>query len=296
MDLALFIKSRLEELGLEQKELAASAQVTESYISQLLARKKAPPSTGRTEIYARMSRFLRLPEDELSKLANLQRRERLKKILAEPPTPLHAQCRDLILAKCAAGRRREVRVIFERESYGELERLVTQTFLDVAKTIIRDQLPDEERLKIMAQSTGQTPDHLREQSRKFVEGEAFQVSEEICAAFLGLLIESWDIDLKTFRVDVIPSRKLVPGGRKRFEFTEVGPDPIPTVEPGLQDFLSNASLSGDATAEERAFLKALKFDGRRPTHLYYYRELQNLRDPLHFGDPLPLHPSTRKKG
>src|SRR5205085_12537488 len=47
--------------------------------------------TGRSsdvEIYARMSRFLRLPEDELSKLANLQRRERLKKILAEQPTPL----------------------------------------------------------------------------------------------------------------------------------------------------------------------------------------------------------------
>jgi hypothetical protein len=61
VDLALVIKSRLEELGLEQKDLAASAQVTESYISQLLARKKVPPSAARTEIYARMSRFLKLP-------------------------------------------------------------------------------------------------------------------------------------------------------------------------------------------------------------------------------------------
>ena len=62
MDLALHIKHRLGELGLEQKDLAAAAQVTESYISQLLARKKVPPSAGRTEIYARMSRFLGLPE------------------------------------------------------------------------------------------------------------------------------------------------------------------------------------------------------------------------------------------
>jgi transcriptional regulator with XRE-family HTH domain len=296
VDLALFIKSRLEELGLEQKDLAACAQVTESYISQLLARKKAPPSTGRTEIYARMSRFLRLPEDELSKLANLQRRERLKKILADQLTPLRAQCRDLILAKCAAGRRGEVRVIFERESFGELERLVTQTLLDIAKAITRDHLRDEERLELMAQLTGQTPDQVRDQSRRFVESEAFQVSEEICAAFLGLLIESWDIDLKTFRIDVIPNRKLVPGGRKRFEFMEIASDRLPTAEPGFQEFLSNASLSGDATEEELAFLKALKFNGRRPTHLYYYRELQNLRDPLHFGDPLPLRSSTRKKG
>jgi hypothetical protein len=30
-------------------------------------------------------------------------------------------------------------------------------------------------------------------------------------------------------------------------------------------------------------LKSLKFRGRRPTALYYYRELQNLRDPLHFS-------------
>jgi transcriptional regulator with XRE-family HTH domain len=80
VDLALVIKSRLEELGLEQKDLAASAQVTESYISQLLVRKKVPPSAARTEIYAGMSRFLKLPEDELSKLADLQRRQRVKKI------------------------------------------------------------------------------------------------------------------------------------------------------------------------------------------------------------------------
>jgi hypothetical protein len=30
------------------------------------------------------------------------------------------------------------------------------------------------------------------------------------------------------------------------------------------------------------FLKKLRFNGKRPTSLYYYRELQNLRDPLHF--------------
>ena len=33
---------------------------------------------------------------------------------------------------------------------------------------------------------------------------------------------------------------------------------------------------------ELAFLKGLRLRGKRPTALYYYRELQNLRDPLHF--------------
>ena len=55
-------------------------------------------------------------------------------------------------------------------------------------------------------------------------------------------------------------------------------------QPGLREFLRNRSLSGDATPEEIEFLRNLRFkDGRQPTALYYYRELQNLRDPLHFG-------------
>ncbi len=43
MDVCVVIKERLEELGVEQKDLAAAAEVTESYISQLLTRKKSPP-------------------------------------------------------------------------------------------------------------------------------------------------------------------------------------------------------------------------------------------------------------
>jgi len=42
-------------------------------------------------------------------------------------------------------------------------------------------------------------------------------------------------------------------------------------------------LSDRVSRDELAFLKALRFTDRRPTALYYYRALQNLRDPLHFG-------------
>jgi hypothetical protein len=53
-------------------------------------------------------------------------------------------------------------------------------------------------------------------------------------------------------------------------------------EPGLRAFLQDPSLRGNATADEIEFLKKLRFTRHRPTPLYYYRELQNLRDPLHF--------------
>lgn len=61
MDVAHVIKQRLNELGLDQRDLAGATQVTQSYVSQLLNRKKAPPAPGRTDIYDKMGEFLKLP-------------------------------------------------------------------------------------------------------------------------------------------------------------------------------------------------------------------------------------------
>ena len=66
MDFPLFIRQRLKELKTEQRDLATAARVTESYISQLLTGKKAPPAPERTEIYVRMETFLRLPAGKLA--------------------------------------------------------------------------------------------------------------------------------------------------------------------------------------------------------------------------------------
>ncbi len=82
MDVPLVIRQRLEELGLEQRDLAVAPEVTESYISQLLTR--LPPAPNRTVIYDEMGKFLRL----LSKLADLQCKEELKRNLGDPPAPL----------------------------------------------------------------------------------------------------------------------------------------------------------------------------------------------------------------
>ena len=84
MDFPLLIPQRLKELGTEQMDLAAAAQVTESYISQLLTGKKAPPAPERTDIYDRMETFLRLPAGKLATLAVLSRMDGLKRKLAAP--------------------------------------------------------------------------------------------------------------------------------------------------------------------------------------------------------------------
>jgi hypothetical protein len=67
-----------------------------------------------------------------------------------------------------------------------------------------------------------------------------------------------------------------------FAFVETTFDRPGTDEPGLTEFLQDTALSGDISADELTFLKRFRFKGKRPTALYYYRALQNLRDPLHF--------------
>src|SRR5689334_19080590 len=115
MDVSLVIGERLAALGLEQKDVAAAAEVTESYISQLMTRRKSPPAPDRTDIYEKIERFLKIPIGKLSKLADLQRKEELKRNLAEPPSPLLGQARELILRKCVATKERQIRAIFQKE-------------------------------------------------------------------------------------------------------------------------------------------------------------------------------------
>jgi transcriptional regulator with XRE-family HTH domain len=282
MDISLLIRQRLTELGLDQRDLAAAARVTESYISQLLTRKKAPPAPGRTDIYEKIGRYLKLPSGELAQLADVQRKQELKKKVAEPPVPLFKECRELILGKCEPRKRAEVRRIFEKEAFGEFERLVTQKILDVAQGLAREELRSGDWLRLMAERSGRSYEQMRVAILEFLDTEVFHVSIESCVFFLDPMIDSWDIDLKTFGMEIGLNSRLAPRSLKRFEFVEVAVDQSSAIEPGFEQFLNDGLLSGDATEEEIEFLKLLKFKGRRPSALYYYRELQNLRDPIHF--------------
>ena len=287
MDVCLVIKQRLEELHLEQRDLAGAANVTESYISQLLTRKKLPPASERTDIYAKMEKFLKLPSGRISKLADHERREEVKKKLGDPPLPLLKEVRELILRKCAPDKEKEVRAIFEKQPFGELERLVLQKLLDVVKKVAKEELESENWLRLVARLIGRSYEHMRVIVLEFLDTDVFSVSVQDCDSFLDPLIESWDIDLGTFAMEVVLNRRLAPGHPKKFEFVEKEAEPPREEEPGFKRFLRDRVLSGDAMEEELAFLKRLRFNGKRPTPLYYYRELQNLRDPLHFRSPLP---------
>jgi transcriptional regulator with XRE-family HTH domain len=284
MDACFFIQQRLRELGLEQRDLALAAEVTESYVSQLLTRKKLPPAANRTDIYEKMSVLLKLPKGTLAALVETQRREELKKKLAEPPMPLCQEVRHLILLKCHPQRQRQVREIFERHSFGELERLVTQKLLDVVKGVAREELENKNWLRGIASLRHQSYQEARTIILEFLDSDVFSVSVGHCATFLAPMIDSWDIDLATFSLEIHLNPLLSSRSAVYFEFAERAKTLQLEPEPGFQKFLATSDLSGDATEDEIEFLRSLRFKQRRPSPMYYYRELQNLRDPLHFQE------------
>lgn len=249
MDVALVIRQRLDELGLDQRDLADAAAVTESYVSQILSRKKTPPAPDRTDIYDRMDRFLKLPHGELARVAEAHLKEELKRRLGDT-TPLFPAVRELILRKCVPAQREQVRAIIEPQPFGELERLVVQTLLHVAQ----------------------------------LGGDVLHVTPKQRAR-LDASIAAWEWDPVTFALEVtLATNERHAETKKRFEYVERMAADVER-EKGLMEFLRDPGLSGTATPHELAFLKALRFKDRRPTPLYYYRELQNLRDPLHFRAP-----------
>src|SRR5438105_3115241 len=175
MDVSQLIQQKLNELGLEQRDLADAAEVTESYISQLLGRKKMPPSPERTDIYDKLERFLKLPAGKLAGLADLQRKQEFTKKIQSSPLPLFREVRELLLEKCKRDKRRQVRAIFEKEPFGEFERLITQKVLDVIKTVAREELKRENWLRIAARESGRSYTQIRVAILEFLDADVFNV-------------------------------------------------------------------------------------------------------------------------
>ena len=58
---------------------------------------------------------------------------------------------------------------------------------------------------------------------EFLDTDIFTVSAEHCLACLEPLLESWDIDLATFGMEIVLNRRLVPEHLKQFAFVEKDP-------------------------------------------------------------------------
>jgi hypothetical protein len=229
-----------------------------------------------------MEAFLQLKPGELARLVEIERTEEARRKLAPAAEPLFREFRDLVLRKCVPEKRDEVRAVFEGQPFGTLERLVTQTLLELVQRIARQELDSDNWIRLAASVGGRSHAEMRVIVLEFLDTDVFHVSDENCLAFLDPLVESWDVDLGSLRLDITLNGDLVDDARRTFAFVEHGPTEDPDSERGLAEFLNDPQLNGHTTEDEIRLLRRQRFGGRRPTKLYYYRALQNLRDPLHF--------------
>ena len=80
-------------------------------------------------------------------------------------------------------------MIFEKQPFGELERLVTQKLLDVGKHVAKGELQNEEWLRSVARLSGRSYKQMRVMILEFLDTDVFHVSAENCVSFLDPLIE-----------------------------------------------------------------------------------------------------------
>ena len=279
MNFAFVIRQRLDELGLGQRELANATEVTESYISQLLRRKKLPPLPNRTDLYEKMSEILSLPRAELARLAALEHHQALDEKWKEAPPARFGPMRELILRKCRPARVRQMRASFEKQPFGELEQMITRTLIAVVRDEARAHARDEAWLRTIAQRGKDTYREMRVRRIDLLDSDP-RASLGDFSLFLDPIIDWWDFDVDEFTLEV----ELAGESVRRFRFREEDSTTASDgEEAGLRKFLRDATLSSGATPEEVEVLRRIRFSGGgKPTALFYYRTLQSLRDPLHF--------------
>ncbi len=118
---------------------------------------------------------------------------------------------------------------------------------------------------------------------EFLDAEVYDVSNDSCTAFLDPLVETWDVHLDDLRLEITLRRELAADPVRTFAIVEQAAPAAGAHPPAaLAEFLGDGALAGDVTEEEADLLRAHAFGSRQPTKLYYYRALQNLRDPIHF--------------
>lgn len=282
MDFKTLVAQRLAELGLKQSDLATAAQVTPSYISQILRGKKLPPSPSRSDFYDRIEKVVQLRKGTLSSLVAAHAANNVRHQAAPVPKPLFPEVRETILKKCDPQSAGHVRDVFNRRPFGVVERIVAEKLLEVIKSIIRVDIDRTAWMNAVGERARVNNENLRIMMENILNSDILSVNGADLALLLDILIDRWDVDLSTFAFEIKTDPKLTPGHEKTFELIETEMEFPGDSQPGFKKFLANHALSGDASDSEIDFLRRLRFDRKKPTALFYYRALQNLRDPIHF--------------
>jgi hypothetical protein len=193
------VRRRLRELKRTPRELADAVQVSEVYIADLVAGRRRPPAPGRMDVYAPMTKFLKLHRNDLPTCAKAERDGETKS--RRRPD---GEVRRLMLDLCMAQERaRNLARRLSRKDGVLLERLIVGRLLEIAQGFVRRQLDDDVGIRIAASREGCSYLEWRMKLMEFLDATPEGLTTEDCVEFVRPRIAAWDIDLDTNAMRIV---------------------------------------------------------------------------------------------
>jgi hypothetical protein len=193
------VRRRLRELKRTPRELAEAVQVSEIYIADLVAGRRRPPAPGRMDVYAPMTKFLKLHRNDLPTCAKAERDGETKS--KRRPNP---EVRDQFLGLCLdQARARNLGRRLSRKDGVMLERVIVGRLLEVAQGFVRRQLDDDVGIRIAASREGCSYLEWRMKLMEFLDATPEGLTPADSAEFVRPRIAGWEIDLDTHAMRIV---------------------------------------------------------------------------------------------
>ena len=186
------IRKRLRETNRTPTELAEAAHVPTAYIADLIAGRRRPPLPSRTDVYDRMTAFLKLGRTELAACAQAERDAANSAEALIPKPEVGRQ----LLALCDPNTARELEERGAARGDAEMADLI-QRLLDVTQGAVRRVLDDQVGLRIAAERRGSTYVAMRLRVLDFLDATPDTLTLEDLAEFFNPRVTLWDVDFQT---------------------------------------------------------------------------------------------------
>jgi hypothetical protein len=189
----------LRELKRTPRELADAVQVSEVYIADLVAGRRRAPAPGRMDVYAPMTKFLKLHRNDLPTCAKAERDGETKS-RRRPHPDIRRQVLALSLDPV---RGRNLARRLGRKDGVMLERVIVGRLLEVAQGFVRRQLDDDVGIRIAASRDGCTYLEMRMKLMEFLDATPEGLTPDDADEFVRPRIAGWDIDLDTHAMRIV---------------------------------------------------------------------------------------------